>query len=325
MRRWLVLLLSTAAPVLVAADAERGEALYRQTCASCHGNNPAIGSPATVAYDPDGLLEAMQVIPQMNFLQNALSATDREDITEYIGSVVGAPPVVEPQRGWYWNPAESGRGFFLEKRAGNLFMAAFHYDAQGRATWFTGQGAVASSSFLAPMSTFAGGQTLTGPYQAPVATASPGDLVLDFLSTSTTRLTWPGGVVTLTRFPVAGGSSPQPAQLGAPESGWWWNPSEAGRGYAIEFQGDQVFVAGFMYADDGAPIWYVSAGPMQTPTVYVGRWITFVDGQAMGAPYRAPTLVQPDAGPLALSFSDSKHGTLTLPDGRVIALTRFEF
>ncbi|HEX4779130.1 MAG TPA: hypothetical protein VH301_00155, partial [Usitatibacter sp.] len=40
-----------------------------------------------------------------------------------------------PQTGWWWNPAEPGRGFSIEAKGNNLFFAAFHYDPSGRATW----------------------------------------------------------------------------------------------------------------------------------------------------------------------------------------------
>ena len=37
-----------------------------------------------------------------------------------------------PQTGWWWNPAESGRGFSIESSGNNLFMAAYLYDVSGR-------------------------------------------------------------------------------------------------------------------------------------------------------------------------------------------------
>lgn len=36
-----------------------------------------------------------------------------------------------------------------------------------------------------------------------------------------------------------------------PRTGWFWNPAEGGRGFAIERQGSQLFVAGFMYETTG--------------------------------------------------------------------------
>jgi hypothetical protein len=41
----------------------------------------------------------------------------------------------------------------------------------------------------------------------------------------------------------------------APENGWWWNPTESGSGYAIERQGNSIFMAAFLYETTGAATW----------------------------------------------------------------------
>jgi len=229
------------------------------------------------------------------------------------------------QTGWYWSPQESGRGFFIEEDAGAVYMAAFHFGAAGDATWFVGLGRHDGNALQSPMHTFANGQTLTGAYVAPTSTPSPGNLRLDFAAPGAVTLTWPGGVVPLTRFPFGQANTIVPPQSGAPESGWWWYDRESGRGFALEFQGDALFAAGFLYGADGRPTWYVTGGRMETPRRYAGRWLAFRDGQAIGAPYRAPTAVEPGPGEVRLEFSDARHATLTLPDGRTIPLTRFDF
>lgn len=314
-----------AAPLFAAAaDVDHGRALYQQYCVVCHGANPAASEPVGVAYDPDGLALAISRQAQMKFLGSLLTQADLVDITEYIGSVV-APRSVAPQTGWYWNAAESGRGFFVENNAGNVFMAGFQYDANGRATWFTSQGPLVTSKLFASMAMFAGGQTLTGPYQAPAALASPGTVGLTFTRSDSATMNWPGGTTLLARFPFAGGSSVLAPQAGAPESGWWWNETEPGRGYAIEFQGNAIFVCGFMYDTSGNPIWYTTSGTMSAPNRFEGTWMQFANGQAMGAPYRAPALINANVGSALLEFDDARHGTLTLPDGRRVALIRFVF
>jgi hypothetical protein len=328
-RRHLWTLLLCALPLAAgAADATRGRVLYQDYCTVCHGSNPAASEPVGVAYNPDGLAIAINRQARMRYLADLLDYDDLIDITEYIGSV-SAPRAVEPQTGWYWNAAESGRGFFIEKRGNNAFMAGFQYDASGRASWFTSQGAIASSKLFAPMSMFANGQTLTGPYQAPQALSSPGTVGITFNAADAALMNWPGGTTSLVRFPFAGssptGSGVVAPQAGAPESGWWWNPDEPGRGYAIEFQGDRIFLCGFMYDADGNPIWYLINGTMAAPNRFEGAWMQFANGQAMGAPYRAPTLVNAQVGAAAIEFSDARNATLTLPDGRRIALTRFVF
>lgn len=304
-----------------AADATRGGQLYQQYCRACHGSDPADTSPRLAAYDPVKLALTLLTEAQMFFLNAALSDQDVEDIAEYIGSVVA--PRATPQTGWYWNAAESGRGFFFEQRGDLAFYAGFHFEQDGRATWFTAQGTVIASLLVSPMYMFRGGQTLTGPYVAPVPASSPGPLLLEFSSATTATMVWPGGGVNLVRFPFGEGGVYQPPQSGAPESGWWWYAQESGRGFAIEFQGAGMFMCGFMFDDQGNPVYYATGGAMATPTSYRGAWLRFANGQAMGAPYRPATLVDANAGSVAVDFSDARNGTLTLPDGRQIPITRF--
>lgn len=311
--------------VALAADVANGQSIYSFYCASCHGSNPRVGSPATAAGNPARIDNAIATIPQMAFLGPLLDADDRVDVAAYIAQAVGLP--VDPgfEGGWYWNATEGGRGFFLERQQDRFFLAGFHYDADGRAIWFTGQGSVIGNVLRSPMSMFRGGQSLTGAYRAPSALPSPGELAIDF-GNSTTRATmaWPGGSVALERFGFTTGSVLAPPQAGSPQSGWWWNAGESGRGFALEFQGDAIFGAAFLYADNGDPVWYIVSGQMQSPTSFSGSWIAFTDGQAMGAPYRAP-LRAPDPGSVVFEFSDATHGTLVLPDGRRVPLVRFGF
>ncbi len=318
-----------------AANVARGESLYGTYCASCHGGDPTLGSPILAANNPTRILQATQTIPQMAFLQPLLTAADREDIAAWIGTKgdYGYPPDPEPdpmgpivpETGWYWNAAEGGRGFFVEQRGDNVFMAGFHYEMDGSATWFVGQGMAINSYLTSPMYMFRGGQTLSGAWDAAELGTSPGSMTIYFDTPSAATLYWPGGSVSLVRFPAApGGGIPVP-QAGAPQSGWWWNATEGGRGFAIEFQADFVFIAGFMYAADGDPTWYVTNGRMTAPNEYVAEWYAFTGGQAMGQPWRAAAATTPTSGSIRLTFSDATHGTLTLPDGRQIALTRFEF
>ena len=321
----LALLACVGGSVAHAADVANGRSIFNTYCASCHGTNPAIGSPATAANDPARIDQAIRTIPQMAFLDSLLDANDRLDVAAYIGTVVAPPPAPPIASGWYWNPAEGGRGFFIERQQDRFFMAGFHYDTDGRAIWFTAQGNVVGSLLRSPMSMFRDGQSLTGAYRAPGPLPSPGDLMIDFAGTADrATMTWPGGTVALQRFGFTTNSVVAPPQPGAPQSGWWWNAAESGRGFALEFQGDAIFGAGFLYATNGDPTWIIVSGTMASPLRFEGTWIAFTNGQAMGAPYRAPVRA-PDPGTVVLEFSDATHGSLVLPDGRRVPLERFGF
>jgi hypothetical protein len=229
---------------------------------------------------------------------------------------------VVPQTGWYWNADEGGRGYFIENRNGSIFMGAFLYTPQGPAWWFVGNAPLNGPDYSSTMFTLEGGQSLTGAYKAATLTTSPGTVQLKFTTDSTAVMTWPGGNVNLVRFPFTDLTTVKPPQAGAPEPGWWWNERESGRGFSIGFEEKLVFICGFMYDDAGQPTWYVSSGAMSTPTHYEGQWLLLANGQAMGAPYKPAQTINANAGALTLDFSDRRNGTMTLPDGRTISLTR---
>jgi hypothetical protein len=72
-------------------------------------------------------------------------------------------------------------------------------------------------------------------------------------------------------------------------------------------------------------VWYLSVGTLNASGTYQGSWMQFANGQTIAGPYRPPALVNGNVGALTLQFSDATHGTMTLPDGRAIALVRFAF
>jgi hypothetical protein len=229
---------------------------------------------------------------------------------------------IVPQTGWYWNADEGGRGYFIENRNGSIFMGAFLYTPQGPAWWFVGSAPLNGPDFSSTMFTLEGGQSLTGAFKPATLTTSPGTVQLKFSTDSTAVMTWPGGTVNLVRFPFTDLTTVKAPQAGAPEPGWWWNERESGRGFSIGFEDKVIFICGFMYDDGGQPTWYVSTGTMSTPTRYEGQWLLLANGQAMGAPYKPAQTINANAGALTLDFSDRRNGTMTLPDGRTISLTR---
>jgi hypothetical protein len=109
---------------------------------------------------------------------------------------------VTPAGGWWWNAAQSGRGYTIEVQKGSLFFIGYLYNADGSATWYVAQGPYSDSAsrFTAPLLSFSGGPCITCPYSAPTQGPSPGNLTLDFSSPTTATLTWPGGSFPISRF-----------------------------------------------------------------------------------------------------------------------------
>lgn len=237
-------------------------------------------------------------------------------------ATVTAPTLV-PQSGIWWNPSENGRGYVIEIRDGKLNFGGYLYDASGRATWVSsGPSAMSSpTTFSGTLDSYSGGQTLTGAYKPPTGRTTAGSVSLTFQSPTTATLVWPGGAVAIQRFRF-GAPANAPSSF-TPEAGVWWAPQESGRGFAIEVQNGTLFMSGFMYDAAGQPIWHLTAGPMASPTQFNGTFVQYAGGQTLTGPYKAPTVSNPNLGPVSLRFIDTGTAQLTLPNGNTLALEKF--
>ena len=115
----------------------------------------------------------------------------------------------------------------------------------------------------------------------------------------------------------------------APENGWWWNPSESGSGYAIERQGNSIFMAAFLYETSGAATWYATLLSLQPDGTYKGDMTRYVGGKSLLGTYKPATPTSVVATATA-SFTKPDIGTMTIafPNGaanRNIPISRFAF
>jgi photosystem II stability/assembly factor-like uncharacterized protein len=230
-----------------------------------------------------------------------------------------------PQSGWWWNSSESGRGFSLETSGNNIFFAGYMYSPDGKPVWYISSGARQSNSvYQGTMLQYSGGQTLSGAYQAPTSLGSVGNVTLSFDSTTAGRLAFAGGTISIARYEFStGGVAAGPAS-GMPQTGWWWSSSESGRGYFIEVQNSTMFFAAYMYDSTGQAAWYISTGSMTSTSLYQGSLLEYRNGQVLGGAYQAASL-HANQGTITIQFSSQTAGTLTLPNGSQVAITRFTF
>ncbi|TXT39967.1 MAG: peptidase S8 and S53 subtilisin kexin sedolisin [Comamonadaceae bacterium] len=256
------------------------------------------------------------------FMLNASNVNTALDAVADVFASVAAGP----QSGWWWNPAENGRGFFIEFRGANVFLASFLYDASTRATWTTSGGTTTNFNrqYSGVLDSYSGGQTLTGVFKTPTAAAGlNGNIRLNFTDSQHGTLTWAGGTIPIQRFDFGGLANPVTASQ--PETGWWWSPQESGRGFSIELQGNSLFMTGYMYDTNGNPIWYSSSGTLSSTTSYHGTWQQYANGQTLTGKYQTASIAITNVGSLGIQFNTTSTATLTLPDGRQIALQRFKY
>lgn len=248
-------------------------------------------------------------------------------------TVPGAPTCQPkpPQTGWWWNPLEPGRGFSVEVQGNHLFFASFLYDASGRSTWYVASGPVSldGTLFTDVLYSAKGGQSLGGAYPGFPQLANEGPVTLSFSSATNGAIVWPGGAVPMQRFPMVPNGLAMSKVANAPESGWWWNAAESGRGFFMEWQGNTLDIAGYVYDEQGNPIWVLTyliadgAGAVDQPLT--GSWWTYGDGQTLTGAYKPNRQITNNFAPLTLKFTGPTTAVMTLPNGRSTTLTRQQF
>ena len=236
--------------------------------------------------------------------------------------------LTEPSTGLWWNPQESGRGFFIERQGEQILVSAHVFDDDGRATWSTGLATQQSNgSYTGTLVRYSGGQTLRGAYQAPTASKEIASMVLKFdtATTGTLEVKLTGSsdkhVITLEQFRGDGGP-PSNATFG---NGTWWNDAESGRAFVIEVQGNNVTLGSFMYGEDGQPVWYRSHGQLASASSFTLELTQLANGQTLTGAYRQPTTLSGSLGSVTFQARTADRATLTLPGGRQIQLKRLVF
>ena len=235
-----------------------------------------------------------------------------------------------PATGYWWNPAESGRGYGIELQGDQISLVAYMFEASGASTWYSALlDRQLDGSFSGNLSRNAGGQTFTGAYKAPTASALIATVKLTLTSTTKGSLTvFPADgsaakTLSLERFSF---STPAfAASAGSFENGIWWNESQSGRGFMIEAQGSQAIVGSYLYDDTGQSTWYTMVSAVQGGKSISGSLQQYVNGQTLLGGY-VPSSAKPgSAGTLSFSALTSTTGNLTLPSGETIPLKRFVF
>jgi hypothetical protein len=243
------------------------------------------------------------------------------------GSVVCQP--APPQTGWWWNPAEDGRGFSIEVRGSNIFVASFLYDVSGRSNWYVSTGPVSldGSLYRGELLSASGGQALGGAYPGRPAIKAEGPFTLALNSSTQGTIVWPGGVVPVQRLPFVPNGLTGTNPPTTPENGWWWNEAESGRGFFLEWQNGSLDIAGYMYDEAGNPVWYLTVGTMTAPggNRFEGSWWSFGNGQTLTGAWRPNTRLSTTVAPLTITFSGPDTALLTLPNGRNTTIKRHRF
>lgn len=231
--------------------------------------------------------------------------------------------------GWYWNAAEPGTGFFVEAQGDQAFVGFFMYEARtGNPVWYAAYGAFFADDrgnhyFFGDLRRYANGQSISATSVPPGGSSvSLGPVSINFPFAGGAAVSLPGGrTIAATRF-VFGGNGPavqpRPHQ---PETGWYWNPNEGGRGYALEVQNDQLYMAMFHYNEDGSPTWHIIKGDLSTG-VLTAPFTAYDGGQSLAAAF-APGGTESLRGAYTVSFRHACAGQVQRAGAPATAIRRF--
>jgi hypothetical protein len=219
--------------------------------------------------------------------------------------------------GWWWSGArQSGTGFFVETQGDTSFVAFFMYDDAGNPVWYTASGGIRATgvglgfSFSGSLQTCRGGQAAASNTPSVPTCAVAGDVSIAFSSPSEAVVSLPQRVMFAERFNFNGIGTL--ATGNQPETGWYWNPAQNGRGYAMEVQNGVVFLTMFHYAADGRPTWNTFSGSVGTNGSFSGDFNSAGGGQTISSVYRPPSATTATPG-FSGRFSSACAGALTFP------------
>lgn len=100
-----------------------------------------------------------------------------------------------------------------------------------------------------------------------------------------------------------------------PKAGIWWNPSESGRGYSIDVNGNTLVMAVYAYNTTGAAQWYLAVGSLtNNGTQWQGTLDKYTNGPCMGCTF-SPNQVVGNDGIVSIAFTSDTSGVLTMPNG----------
>jgi len=199
-----------------------------------------------------------------------LPNTGADYLAKYPTTAAADTPSPVPQTGWWYNPAQTGRGLAIEyyRASGRIFLGVFGYGPGGVATWQVGVCTydAATRTCSGRLDTYENGATLTELTHATATpTAGAGPFTLNFADSRNGTVTWANEQFPISRFKPTTADGTDTTGNAVAYTGWYWDPNVAGRGYFLETWRNAdgsvpLYGVGFMYRPDGTPTWYVLQG-----------------------------------------------------------------
>jgi YVTN family beta-propeller protein len=288
---------------------------------------PANCTPTSVSYSNDGkLIYVVCDGSQQVLVYDATTFTQLSSISLKGGGPTALGSIIAPNTsladtpealsGLWWNPSESGWGIHFVQRHGNIFASWFTYDANGKPTWYVASNCVMPASGLSCSGSV---YQVTGPRIFGVTydpslrvTTAVGSLSVNFSDNDNALMSYTvNGVsrtVAIMREVFLTGDTGPAINF----TDMWWNPAEPGWGAALTHQVDTIFIAWYVYDDNGKPIWYVSPNCIFNPDgMSCGGPAYVTTGPPFGPTFDTSMVTTTNIGYMRVEFSDGNNGTFS--------------
>jgi len=225
-------------------------------------------------------------------------------------------PQTTPASGWWYNPAAPGTYYVVQAENGVVQLGILSYSAKGDPQWSLVRCVRRpSGEYVGTEEQYMGGRALDQAATPPAGIVDGPAVTLVFNSAATATLQVGTQNIPIQRYQFS--SQWASPMLNAPRTGWWDQPTQSGRGYFLEVQGNTLFVGALIYNSAGQATWYTATGPVSAGGTFSGTLISCSTAAAQ-APACTPT-----AKTISLTFSAPWRATLTLGQEPPVDLRRY--
>ncbi len=225
-------------------------------------------------------------------------------------------PQTVPANGWWYNPSAPGTYYVLEAENGVVHLGILSYSTKGEPQWSLARCVQRpSGEYVGTAEQYTGGRALNQAAAPPTGIVDGPAVTLVFNGAAAATLQIGTQNISIQRYQFSDQwASPM---LNAPRAGWWDQPSQSGRGYFLETQGNTLFLGALIYNSAGQPTWFTATGPVNPDGVFSGTL-----NACSTAPAQAPACA-PTTNTVRLIFSAPWHATLTLGQEPPVELRRY--
>src|SRR5258708_25918263 len=229
-------------------------------------------------FRPSASVDAMEAALKARGLPVAISdPTPGSTLPRYVVRRIDASNALNylimdhtPECGFWWNPNESGRGYFVDVQGNAMFFGAFMYNGAGQPEWYVGRlPQTGNLTYAGALNLNGGGQPLgSTTYVPPSSLGTVATVQLSFVGDDTATLTIQAQdgqkVVAISRYRYFyDGNVFNPQR---PQTGWYWDPTKPASGAALEVLRTSTFLLPFPYHPSGNAQWTAAQGHSTSTT-----------------------------------------------------------